>query len=144
MQKLYALGIHLAIVASLTISVFPQGNSAVTSVYWVWLTVVPSNPKDCLDQHPLLLELGEDGSMVLNHHDKVVAQQIRHVFHDILQTRFGDGKEVLLKANGKLRYADVARIVKELSSSDPGIRIVLPTPTLQSSPCVPAPLTTSH
>jgi len=114
-----------------------QSKPDLVTVYWVSLTIVPSNPRDCVDRpRQLLLQLNEDGTMVLNQ-DEVTIQQIRRVFHDILQTRSGDGKQVFLKADGKLRYGEVINVIKELSPSDPEIRVVLLTPTLESAPCAP-------
>jgi biopolymer transport protein ExbD len=103
------------------------------SVHWVSITISPSVSDKCIDQHPPVLVVYEDHSMIMNG-DKLTFEQIRPAFMAILPLR--SDKRVFLKASGRLRYREVTRVVGELQSV-PELQVVLLTPKLESAPCAP-------
>jgi biopolymer transport protein ExbD len=122
----------LAIIA-ISFSLYAHTNPNPSPI-WISLKIVPSDRAKCIDQHPFLLTLNEDGSVKMNM-DAIDVGQVRSVFHELLGPR--SDKRVFVKIDRRVRYGYVLTVLDELKSADPDLRIILLTPSLESAPCAP-------
>ncbi len=127
------------LVAALVVPVFlllyshAQDTPLHPAVHWVSVRMSPVSHEECVDPHPLLLMVKENGLILLGG-AKLKEQKLRPVISKVLKER--SDKRIFVKASAKLRYGDVIRIISELNPNSDSVVILL-TPSMESDPCAP-------